>query len=78
MTPAIRPNCRSSGVATEEAMISGLAPGKLRCHGNRREIDLRQRRYRQQPKSDGSGQRDADRQQRRGHGPANEWSGNDS
>src|ERR1700720_1647625 len=25
--PAIRPNWRSSGVATEEAMISGLAPG---------------------------------------------------
>src|ERR1700735_2886730 len=29
VTPAIRPNCRSSGVATDEAMISGLAPGKL-------------------------------------------------
>src|SRR5208283_173354 len=29
VTPAILPNCRSSGVATEEAMISGLAPGKL-------------------------------------------------
>src|ERR1700720_866198 len=29
VTPAIRPNWRSSGVATEEAMISGLAPGKL-------------------------------------------------
>src|SRR6202047_2929230 len=28
VTPAIRPNCRSSGVATDEAMISGLAPGK--------------------------------------------------
>src|SRR5580693_2723111 len=26
-TPAIRPNSRSSGVATDEAMISGLAPG---------------------------------------------------
>src|SRR5579863_1476241 len=26
--PAMRPNWRSSGVATEEAMISGLAPGK--------------------------------------------------
>src|SRR5579863_2391588 len=26
--PAIRPNCRSSGVATDDAMISGLAPGK--------------------------------------------------
>src|SRR6202047_3767839 len=28
VTPAIRPNCRSSGVATDEAMISGLAPRK--------------------------------------------------
>ncbi len=25
--PAIRPNCRSSGVATAEAIVSGLAPG---------------------------------------------------
>ncbi len=29
VTPAIRPNCRSSGVATEEAIVSGLAPGRL-------------------------------------------------
>src|SRR5271156_6931090 len=28
VTEEIRPNSRSSGVATEEAMISGLAPGK--------------------------------------------------
>jgi hypothetical protein len=28
LTAAIRPNWRSSGVATEEAIISGLAPGK--------------------------------------------------
>src|SRR5579872_4805146 len=27
-TPAMRPNCRSSGVATAEAMVSGLAPGR--------------------------------------------------
>src|ERR1043165_1405737 len=27
VTPAIRPNCRSRGVATADAMISGLAPG---------------------------------------------------
>jgi len=26
---AIRPNWRSNGVATDEAMVSGLAPGKL-------------------------------------------------
>src|ERR1022692_1950834 len=28
VTDAIRPNWRSSGVATDEAMVSGLAPGK--------------------------------------------------
>ena len=28
VTPAMRPNMRSSGVATEEAMVSGLAPGR--------------------------------------------------
>ncbi len=28
VTPAMRPNWRSSGVATEEAMVSGLAPGR--------------------------------------------------
>src|ERR1700694_3338 len=28
VTPAMRPNCRSSGVATADAMVSGLAPGK--------------------------------------------------
>src|SRR4051794_33630398 len=27
VTPAIRPNWRSSGVATEEAIVSGFAPG---------------------------------------------------
>src|SRR5258708_4273495 len=26
--PAMRPNCRSSGVATADAIVSGLAPGK--------------------------------------------------
>ena len=28
LMPAMRPNCRSSGVATAEAIVSGLAPGK--------------------------------------------------
>ena len=27
--PAMVENCRSSGVATDDAMVSGLAPGKL-------------------------------------------------
>ena len=29
VTPAMRPNWRSSGVATDEAMVSGLAPGRV-------------------------------------------------
>ena len=28
LTPAMRPNMRSSGVATEDAIVSGLAPGR--------------------------------------------------
>ena len=28
VTPAMCPSCRSSGVATDEAMISALAPGR--------------------------------------------------
>src|SRR5271155_236079 len=28
-SPAMRPNCRSRGVATADAIVSGLAPGKL-------------------------------------------------
>jgi hypothetical protein len=27
--PAMRPNRRSSGVATDEAIVSGLAPGRV-------------------------------------------------
>jgi hypothetical protein len=48
VTPAIRPNWRSNGVATEEAMVSGLAPGSFAENLDRREIDLRQRRNRQE------------------------------
>src|SRR2546429_2514041 len=29
VTPAMRPNWRSRGVATAEAMVTGLAPGRL-------------------------------------------------
>ena len=42
--PAMRPNWRSSGVATEEAMVSGLAPGSRRAHHDGRIIHLRQGR----------------------------------
>ena len=50
VTLAMRPNCRSSGVATAVAIVSGLAPGKPGVHADRRKIYLRQRRYRQKSK----------------------------
>ena len=31
VTPAMRPSARSSGVATVDAMVSGLAPGIWAC-----------------------------------------------
>ena len=35
--PAMVENCFSSGVATEEAIVSGLAPGRRRVHLDGRE-----------------------------------------
>ena len=42
VTPAMRPNCLSSGVATDEAIVSGLAPGSpaFTCNGGK--LDFRQ------------------------------------
>src|SRR5580692_1822822 len=31
VTAAMRPNWRSNGVATDDAIVSGLAPGRLAC-----------------------------------------------
>ena len=42
LMPAIRPNWRSSGVATAEAMVSGLAPGSPRGNLDHWKFDLRQ------------------------------------
>ena len=47
-TPEICANCRSSGCATDDAIVSGLAPGNVRRDLDRGKIDLRQRRDRQQ------------------------------
>jgi hypothetical protein len=46
--PAIVASCRSIGVATVAAMISGLAPGRCRSDVDGREIDARQRRHGEQ------------------------------
>ncbi len=75
LMPAMRPNCRSRGVATADAMVSGLAPGsdaptemtgKSIC-GKRRHRKLRvgQRARQQQGKGQ---QRSSDR-------PRDGWSG---
>ena len=71
--PAIRPNWRSSGVATDEAMISGLAPGKTCLHVDGGKIDLRQRRHRQHHERNDSRQRNGHRQKRGRHRPVDEW-----
>ena len=42
--PAMRPKRRSSGVATDEAIVSGLAPGQARAHLDGGKVDARQRR----------------------------------
>ena len=63
VTPAIRPNWRSSGVATAEAMVSGLAPGSCaltEIEGNRPAAA----ENRQQKKSDAPGESNRQRQQR--------------
>ena len=40
--PAMVVNCRSSGVATADAIVSGLAPGQRGRHLDGREVDVRQ------------------------------------
>ena len=74
MTPAMRPNCRSSGVATDEAMISGLAPGnpaatvivgKSTCGSGETGRNL---------KATPPASAIATVKQRRGDGPVDEWS----
>ena len=72
VTSAMTPRWRSSGVATVVAIVSGLAPGIVRKHRDRREIDLRQRRHRQLAEREEPGERDADRQQRRRDRPLDE------
>ena len=42
--PAMVENCFSSGVATAEAMVSGLAPGSSARDLDGREVDVGQRR----------------------------------
>ena len=70
--PAMVVNCRSSGVATADAMVAGSAPGKLALHLDGREIDARQIAHRQAAVSHHAEQRDARHQQAGGDRPPNE------
>ena len=74
--PAMVVNCRSSGVATAEAMVSGLAPGRLGVDRDGGVIDLRQIADRQALVSDDAEQRDARHQKAGGNRPPDKGFGN--
>ena len=74
-SPGICPNWRSSGAVTEEAMTSGLAPGKEGEHLDGGIIHLGQGRDRQLVVGHGAGQGYGHHQQRGGHGPQDEEAG---
>ena len=75
VTEAMRPNWRSRGVATEEAMVSGLAPGRRGVDADGGEVHLRQRRNREDAERHRARQRDGQGQQRGGDRSANEGLG---
>ena len=75
VTPAMRPNWRSSGVATEEAMVSGLAPGRLALTEMVGKSTCGSGDDRQKWKATRRPERDGDGEQRGGDGPADEGVG---
>ena len=75
-TPAMVENCFSSGVATAEAIVSGLAPGRLAETLMVGIIHARQVAHGQLAKTDQADQQNADHDQRGHHRPANEQFGN--
>ena len=75
VTPEISDNWLSSGAATEVAMVSALAPGRLADHPNGRDVDLRHARDRQHEIGHQPQQRDADHHQRRRDRPNDERRG---
>ena len=66
--PAMVENCFSSGVATAEAIVSGLAPGRLAVTWMVGKVDVRQIADRQQPVGHDAENQDRHDQQR--HPPA--------
>ena len=72
LTPAMVANCFSSGRATAEAIVSGLAPGKARLHLNRREIDRGKIADREEPVRHRAEHEHADDEQRGRNRPFDE------
>ena len=70
--PAIVANCFSSGSATAEAIVSGLAPGRLALHLNGGEVDRRQIADRQQLIRHHAEDADAQHDERRRNRPLDE------
>ena len=73
--PAIAENCRSSGVATEAAIVSGLAPGQARRDLDRRKVDVREVADGQRAEADRAEQEDPGHDERRHDGPPDEGLG---
>ena len=73
--PAIAENWRSSGVATEAAIVSGLAPGQARRDLDRREVDVREVAHGQRAEADRAEQEDPGHDERRHDGPPDEGLG---
>ena len=74
-TPAMAENCFSSGVAMADAIVSGLAPGRLALTWNGREVDRRQIADRQRPVADDTEDDDRQLEQRRRDRPLDEQLG---
>ena len=68
-------NCRSSGVAIDEAIVSGLAPGKVGVDHEGGKVDVGQVAYRQHPVGHQAEEDDRQRDQRRHHRAADETLG---
>ncbi len=73
--PAMVENCFSSGVATAEAMVSGLAPGSDRRDLNGGEIHVGQVAHRQEPVAHDPEEENAQHDEGGHDGPADEQLG---
>ncbi len=72
VSPAMAANCFSSGSATDDAIVSGLAPGRPAGNLDRREVDRRQVGDRQLAVGHHAEHQDAQDEQRRRDRPLDE------